>query len=312
MNVVAGLDVGGTKVAIRVETLAGDRVAGGQEAAVDWEPVPAAAAASWLMDRLSPFLPDGSEVAALGVGAQGCDAPETAADLQRALESLGLRAVVVNDGQLLVPAAGFDHGIGIVAGTGSIGVGADAAGNTLLAGGWGAVIGDEGGAAALVRDATRAALTVRDEGRADDGLLAALLRAFDVPSAERLARAVNDDPTLANWGPRAIAVFAAADGGSALAVSVIDDAARQLTALVSRLIARGAVAGPVIAAGGVIVRQPRLAEAFRASLAAQHPDLGLRILDAEPVTGAVVLARRLLAGRLPDGRLPAGRLLARD
>ncbi len=295
MNVVVGLDVGGTKVAIRVETVDGDRVADGQSAAADWSPVPAGAAASWLMERLRPVLPEGSEIAAIGVGAQGCDALPIAADLQRALESLGLRAVVVNDGQLLVPAAGYAHGIGIVAGTGSIGVGADAAGNTLLAGGWGWIIGDEGGAAAIVREATKAALTAHDEGRADDGLLAALRRAFDVPNAERLARAVNDDPTVENWAPRASVVFAAADDGSALAAAVIDDAARHLTTLVSRLIARGAVGGTVVAGGSVIVRQPRLAAAFGARLAARHPGLSLRILDTEPVAGAVVLARRLLA-----------------
>lgn len=299
MNVVVGLDVGGTKVAVRVETVDGDRVADGQSAAADWSPVPAATAASWLMERLRPVLPEGSEIAAVGVGAQGCDAPPIAADLQRALEALGLRAVVVNDGQLLVPAAGCAHGIGIVAGTGSIGVGADAAGNTLLAGGWGWIIGDEGGAAAIVREATKAALTAHDEGQADDGLLTALRRAFDVPNAERLARAVNDDPTVENWAPRASVVFAAADNGSALAAAVIDDAARHLTTLVSRLIARGAVggagSGTVVAAGSVIVRQPRLAAAFGARLAARHPGLNLRILDTEPVAGAVVLARRLLA-----------------
>jgi N-acetylglucosamine kinase-like BadF-type ATPase len=294
VNVVAGLDVGGTKVAIRVETVSGDRVADGRSAAEDWEAAPAIAAASWLMDRLRPFLPEGSGIAAVGVGAQGCDAPEIAADLQRALESRGVPAVVVNDGQLLVPAAGFEHGIGIVAGTGSIGVGTDATGNTLLAGGWGAVIGDEGGAAALVREATKAALAARDEGRADDGLLTALLHAFGVPNAERLARVVNDDPTLANWAPRASAVFAAADDGSALAATVIDDGARHLTTLVSRLIARGAVGGTVVAAGGVIVRQPRLAAAVAATLAARHPDLTLHILATDPVTGAIALARRLL------------------
>jgi N-acetylglucosamine kinase-like BadF-type ATPase len=198
-------------------------------------------------------------------------------------------------GRLGCRAAGFEHGIGIVAGTGSIGVGADADGNTLLAGGWGWVIGDEGGAAAIVREATRTALAAHDEGRADDGLLTALLRAFGVTSAERLARAVNDDPTVPNWAPHASEVFAAADEGSGLAATVIDDAAGQLAALVGRLVARGAIGGTVVAGGGVIVRQPRLAEALGARLACLHPELSLHILDSEPVAGAVVLARRLLA-----------------
>lgn len=293
--VVAGIDVGGTKLAVRVETLAGDRVADTRLDAAGWEPAPAPAAAAWLAERLAPCLPGAARVAALGVGAQGCNSRAVAADLERALAERGIRAAVVNDGALLVPAAGLQLGIGIVAGTGAVGIAADAAGNTLLAGGWGWVLGDEGGAAAIVREATRSALAAHDAGLPDDGLLAALKRAFAVPTAERLARAVNDDPTPENWAPRAPAVFAAADAGSALAVAVIDAAADHLTTLVSRLIARGAIGGTVVAAGGVIVGQPRLAAAFRACLTARHPPLTLRILPEEPVAGALVLARRLLA-----------------
>jgi N-acetylglucosamine kinase-like BadF-type ATPase len=296
MNLIAGMDVGGTKLAIRAETLAGDRVADATCGAADWAAVPAPTAASWLVTRLRKCLPDDGEIAALGVGAQGCDSAEVAADLERALRSLGLRATVVNDGGLLVPAAGLERGIGIVVGTGSIGVAADASGGSLLAGGWGWVIGDEGGASAIVREATKATLAAHDSGRPDDGLLAALKRAFGVTSAERLARAVNDEPTVANWAPRAPAVFAAADQGSALADEVITAAAGHLTALVSKLVARGAVGGAVVAGGSVIVNQPRLARAFRARLAQEHPALELRVLDQEPVAGAVALARRLLAG----------------
>jgi N-acetylglucosamine kinase-like BadF-type ATPase len=294
-DLVAGIDVGGTKLAVRVETLTGDRLADTRFGAADWEAVPATAAAAWLAERLAQCLPGAARLAALGVGAQGCNSPAVAADLERALGERGIRAAVVNDGALLVPAAGLEHGIGIVAGTGSVGIAADGAGNTLLAGGWGWVLGDEGGAAAIVREATRSALAAHDGGLPDDGLLGALERAFGVPTAERLARAVNDDPTPESWAPRSPAVFAAADGGSALAVAVIDAAAGQLTTLVSRLVARGAVGGSVVAAGGVIVRQPRLAGAFQTCLAGRHPGLALRILREEPVAGAVVLARRLLA-----------------
>jgi N-acetylglucosamine kinase-like BadF-type ATPase len=299
-DVLAGVDVGGTKLALRAETLAGDRVADGQFGADGWEAAPAAAAAAWLAERLTRHLPAGTRVAALGVGAQGCNSPAIAGGLERALGALGIRAAVVNDGALLIPAAGLERGIGVVAGTGSVGIAADAAGRPLRAGGWGWALGDEGGAAAIVRDATRAALAARDEGRPDDGLLGALAAAFGVVSAESLARAVNDDPTPENWAPRSPAVFAAADAGSALAAGVVDDAAVHLATLVSRLVARGAAGGTVVAAGGVIAGQPRLAGAFRARLAQRHPDLELRILDEAPVAGAVVLARRLL--RAPPGQ----------
>lgn len=201
---------------------------------------------------------------------------------------------MVNDGALLVPAAGLDAGIGIVAGTGSIAVGTGLAGEILLAGGWGWVLGDEGGAAAIVREATQAVLTAHDEGQPDDGLLGALLEAFDAGSPERLARVVNDEPTVENWAPRAPAVFAAAEAGSGLAAAVIEGAAAELAALVRRLRARGAVGTAVVAGGSVVTRQPLLARALEAQLRLVDAELELRVLAEEPVAGAVVLARRLL------------------
>ena len=288
------MDAGGTKLAVRAETIAGDRVVDTAFAARGWEASPADAAAGWLVAHLERCLPAGCRVVAAGVGAQGCDSPRTCEDLRRALGASGIRAVVVNDGALLVPAAGLERGIGIVAGTGSIGVGSSASGEVLLTGGWGWVLGDEGGAAAIVREATKAALAARDDGRPDDGLLAALQAAFGVGTAQALARAVNDEPTVENWGPRAPAVFAAADAGSALARRVIDAAAAHLSALVGRLVGRGAAGTTVVAAGSVIVQQALLADALRARLSVDHPGLELRVLTEAPVAGAVALARRLL------------------
>jgi N-acetylglucosamine kinase-like BadF-type ATPase len=296
LQVVAGMDAGGTKLAVQVETLDGQQCGFAEFAAADWEASPPAAAARWLDDHLRRALPPGAEVVSVGVGAQGCNTPETSADLQQALAARGLAANVVNDGALLVPAAGFEAGIGIIAGTGSVGIGADARGRVIRAGGWGWALGDEGGAAAIVREATRAALLAHDSGMPDDGLLAALQRSYRVSTAEGLARAVNDEPTVANWAPHAPVVFAAADEGSTRAAGVITSAAQALTALVSRLLDRGAVGTAVVAAGSVITRQPRLAQAFAEALGCRHPQLEFCLLDKPPVTGAVVLARRMLPG----------------
>src|SRR6202022_4438102 len=111
------------------------------------------------------------------------------------------------------------------------------------------------------------------------------------PDPQSLARAVNDDPTTGNWGPAAPAVFRAADAGSPLAIGVVDNAARHLARLVTRLVKRGAVGTTVVAAGSVILNQPRLADRLRAHLAGLHPSLVLRLLDVPPVAGGIVLAR---------------------
>jgi N-acetylglucosamine kinase-like BadF-type ATPase len=290
MRVVVGMDVGGTKLAVRVETTDGEVRADVEVAAEGWEAAPVDAAARWLLDQLARVVSEDDEVLALGVGAQGCDTREHCAHLAAAVEALGVPVAVVNDAALLVPAAGLDAGIGVIAGTGSIGVGTGADGAVLFAGGWGWVLGDEGSAPAIVREATRAALAAHDAGADDDGLLSALLAHYGDPNPQALARTVNDESTTAHWGPAAPAVFRAADEGSALAAGVVDEAAGHLATLVAQLVAQGATGSTVVAAGSVLVRQPRLAAGLRARLAVTHPALTLRLLDRPPVAGAVALA----------------------
>ena len=295
---VVALDIGGSKAHLVVEALDRQRVVDQQIPSFDWDAEPADKGAAWIDAKLRRHVPSGGSIVSLALGAQGVDSAATAANLTLALAKLGYRATVVNDAALIVPAGGFDQGVGIIAGTGAIGVGKDRAGKMLTAGGWGCVIGDEGGAAALVKEATRAALRAHDEGKPDDGLLGALLGAFGVADAERLARKVNDEPTAENWAPRCPAVFAAADAGSTLAAQVIDEGARALAALVDQLVARGAVGTDVVAAGGVIVNQQRLFAAFARALRASHPELKPHKLAVAPVEGALALAE---LRRPPEG-----------
>jgi N-acetylglucosamine kinase-like BadF-type ATPase len=298
IDVVVGLDIGGTKTALVAETVAGEPAARTEVRSYGWSASPAGPAAAWIAQQLRDLLPAGRRVVALGVGAQGCDTNDHCQRLAGELARLGLPAVVVNDAALLVPAAGLARGIAVVSGTGAIGVGQDARGRYLFAGGWGWVLGDDAGAAGLVREATRAALAAHDAGHADDGLLAALQDAFGVTRPDLLARAVNDVPTMDSWGPRAPVVFEAADRGSARAVAVIEAGARHLVELVTQLVGRGAVGADVVAAGSVIVHQPRLFSDFRRLLEAAQPALVARLLDRAPVDGALALARRL---RPPGG-----------
>ena len=292
--VIAGMDMGGTKTAVFVENLDGERLVELELASEDWDASPPAAAAAWIAERLRIAVPDLSDVVALGVGAQGCDTAEHCRELAHELGELGLRSTVVNDAALLVEAAGFHEGIGVISGTGAIAVGQDASGDYLITGGWGWVLGDEAGAPGLVREATKAVLSAYDRGLPDDGLLSALQAAFAVDAPAALARAVNDEPTMDNWGSRAPALFAAADAGSPLALSIIESGARHLVDLVGQLLARGSVGLDVVAGGSVIVNQPRLYGDFVRLLAAGHPRHRPHLLEQPPVVGALALARRLV------------------
>lgn len=289
---IVGFDIGATKTAIAVEPVVGGPRVVAELPSVGWEAQPADVAARWIAARLQSVLPGDADVAAIGIGAQGCDTPAICDDLASALAIQGIDAVVVNDAALLVPAAGLDEGIGLIAGTGAIAVGRDRAGGAIIVGGWGSILGDDAGAAGLVREATRSALHDRDRGLPDDGLLAALLEAFSVDDAAALARTVNDDPRVEHWAPKAPAVFAAADGGSARAVAVIDHGAAHLVDLVETLVRRAAVGRHVVAAGSVIVRQPRLFDRVSARLGDVLPGLTVVPVGEPPVGGALSLARQ--------------------
>jgi N-acetylglucosamine kinase-like BadF-type ATPase len=306
MMVIAGLDIGGTKTHVRLETPDGRLVADAVEPSGDWSATAPAAAARWIAGTVRRHLPPGATIAAIGAGAQGCNTAEHCAQLNAELAAAaGAPAAATNDAALLVPAAGLACGIGVIAGTGSIAVALRPGGALAFAGGWGWVIGDEGSAPALVRDATRAALARHDAGAAPDVLLPMLLEAFGVGGAAALARAVNDTPTAAHWGSRAPAVFAAAERGSADARAVVAGGAEALAGLVALLARDAGPSADVVAAGGVMAGQPMFYAAFRAAVARSNPGLSVHLLREPPVTGAVTLARRLLSTRpaaRPDAR----------
>ena len=303
IGLLAGLDIGGTKTHIRTEHSDGSTVDVVVPSA-GWSASPITDAAQWIGNCIEDNVRE--PIAALGVGAQGCNTQPQCRALSAALtQRLGVPVEVTNDAALLVPAAGITDGIGVIAGTGAIAVGVLPGGDLAFCGGWGWVLGDEGSAPALVREATRRALADHDAGRDADPLLSLLATGFGVTGAERLARAVNDTPTTESWGARAGIVFQAADRGSESAISVIVAAGAALAALVATLAAKGVPAEHVVIAGSVAVNQPRLLDAFRAALQRAVPTAAVRVLTEPPVAGAIALARRY--GMTTDLMNPAGR-----
>ncbi|MEU2779214.1 BadF/BadG/BcrA/BcrD ATPase family protein, partial [Streptomyces sp. NPDC007162] len=269
---VVGVDVGGTKTHLRA--LAGaEQVADHVRPSSGWRPHDPAAAARWLTELVRDALPVHARPAALAVGGHACETPRQCAWIAAELRDLlGVPVRVVGDAELLVPAAGLDKGVGLVAGTGSVAVGRSADGSPVQVGGWGAVLGDEGGAAGLVREAARAVWAAHDRGEAPDALATGLIAAFEVAEVPALGAALESATDVsAQWGRHAPALFAAADAGSLIARDVIAEGGRALAALVARLAARGLAVDDVVVAGGTILSQPRLYEAFAAALAEAVP-----------------------------------------
>ncbi|CCK25330.1 ATPase [Streptomyces davaonensis JCM 4913] len=292
---VVGIDVGGTKTHLRA--IAGaDLVADRVRASTGWRPHDPVAAAGWLAALVAESLPQGSRPAAVAVGGHACETPRQCAQIRTAVQlHFDAPALVVGDAELLVPAAGLDKGVGLVAGTGSVAVGRLPDGSPLQVGGWGAVLGDEGGSAGLVREAVRAVWAAHDRGDAPDALTEGLLDAFEVAEVPALGAALESAQDVsAAWGAHAPVVFAAAKAGSALARSVVAEGGRSLAGLVQRLATRGVPVDDVVIAGGTILAQPALYDAFVSVLAESVPHARPTPLRVPPVQGAIALSSSLL------------------
>jgi N-acetylglucosamine kinase-like BadF-type ATPase len=290
-----GVDVGGTKTHLRA-LAGGEDVVDRVRSSTGWRPHDPRAAADWLAALVTDALPSHVRPSALAVGGHACETPRQCAGIRAALqERLGVPALVVGDAELLVPAAGLDKGVGLVAGTGSVAVGRLPDGAAVQVGGWGAVLGDEGGAAGLVREAARAVWAAHDRGEEPDALATGLVAAFGVAEVPALGAALESATDVsAEWGRRSPAVFAAAEAGSPLARAVIAEGGRALAALVTRLARRGVAVDDVVVAGGTVLAQPALYEAFTSALAEALPGARPQPLHVPPVEGAVTLARSLL------------------
>ncbi|MGO1435661.1 MAG: BadF/BadG/BcrA/BcrD ATPase family protein [Canibacter sp.] len=235
----------------------------------------------------------GSPDDSLAAGAHGCDSQFQIAGFVAALRTQHHGPLeAVNDAALLAYAADEKAAVGVIAGTGSVVVGATQNGDLLTAGGHGWMIADPGSAPGISRDAVLAVLDRADAGLAPDPLTRALLDHYSVDDLDDLPAIFTKNASIHFWAQAAPNVFKAAAEGSTLADQVISTAAHELARSVANVLARGAHATSVVTAGGVIVNQPRFQEHLRTALVAEGVDLPLIVLTEEPVVGALKLARK--------------------
>ena len=177
------------------------------------------------------------------------------------------RYLVTHDAHIaLAGATGGEPGIIVIAGTGSIAFGRNAAGVTARAGGWGYVFGDEGGAFDLVKQALRAILRNEEGWGPPTSLRQALLEGTGAYGANHLMHRFYTDEyprdRVAGW---AHLIDQAARAGDAVAADILGAAAQALatiTAAVRIQIFKGSKQVDVRYSGGVFASH-RLLERFR-------------------------------------------------
>jgi N-acetylglucosamine kinase-like BadF-type ATPase len=207
------------------------------------------------------------------------------------------RRLLVTDDVTIALAGAHQDGTGIVtiAGTGSVSMGRNAAGDTARAGGWGYAFGDEGGAWGIVRDALRAAfrwkegwgpptllydLFLRETGDSDIHVFRRRLYAEEYPR-----------PRIAAFSKL---VNEAAQQGDAVALDVLEKASASLSTLtnvVLRQVFAQADSVDVAYLGGVFSSGIVLDE-FRRKLGSEDH---IRLIEPRqgPTMGALLEAIRL-------------------
>jgi glucosamine kinase len=238
------------------------------------------------------------------IGGAGAARPELAALVRSLLAEIVPSPIdVVGDMQIALEAAfGDGPGIIVIAGTGSIAYGRNPQGKTLRAGGWGFAVGDEGSAHWIGRAAISAVLRAADETDANpdcateqSSLSAALLECWGMTSLSDLARVGNATPP-----PDFAALFpAVCTTTDELAKDVLSRAGSELAriaALISRrLFSHETAKVPVAMVGGVFRYAPLVREVFYNELRKLDPRVALSPQIAEPVQGALRMARRSAA-----------------
>jgi N-acetylglucosamine kinase-like BadF-type ATPase len=134
----------------------------------------------------------------------------------------------------LAGATGGEPGIIVVAGTGSIAFGRNAAGKTARAGGWGYIFGDEGGAFDLVKQAVRAVLRNEEGWGPPTALRDVLLEAAGSRDANQLLHLFySDGYSRDRIAALASLVDQAAGSGDAVASEIVGRAAQALATIAS-------------------------------------------------------------------------------
>jgi N-acetylglucosamine kinase-like BadF-type ATPase len=242
---------------------------------------------------------------AICLGIAGVDRPSDAQSVQEIMRRIGFksRVVVVNDALIaLVAGAGEEAGVVIVAGTGSIAYGVDGHRRACRAGGWGYLLGDEGGGFWIGR-AALAAVVRQYDGRGPATRLTDLVLAeMHLSTPSELIHAIYDRglqrPLVAGL---ANVVQQAMLAGDAVASHILARAGEELVSAAASVVTRLGMRGdvfPTILAGGIFKAIPALFADVSERMAEVAPRSEVRPLEVEPAQGAVTLALAAARGTL--------------
>lgn len=308
---VIGVDGGGTKTVAWLAPLADDgsgKVRGrgtagpGNPRAVGFELAQAnieAAIAAAFADANLPRV----TVAAACFGLAGAGRPPEQEQIKHWALGCGIavKVKVTDDAEPILAAASPEGPcIALIAGTGSLCLGRNSAGETARCGGWGYLLGDEGSGYAIALAGLRAAMRAADGRGPSTDLLAAFMHKLGASSPQELVGKVYaPDMTRERLASLASVVFdyrTTDDVAGQIVDRAVSDLAEMVAAVARQLhLQQGGYT--LVAAGGTLLNQLNyFQEAFHkiaSSLIRDAMFPGHWVIAKEPVRGAVALARSL-------------------
>jgi N-acetylglucosamine kinase len=295
---VLGIDAGGTKTVCLLADQTGAILSEGRGGGANLQASGELEVEKVLHEVMERALGDRDEIrpSAICLGIAGVDRQRDADAIRGIMRRIGFksRVLVVNDALIALTAGvGDESGLVVIAGTGSIAYGRKGH-RAARSGGWGYLLGDEGGGFWIGRAALSAVVRQFDGRGPSTQLTDLVLRNMHLHSPTELIHAIYDRG-LQRHAVAGIAavVREASAAGDAVATEILGRAATELgaaaSAVVQTLGMRGSVFRTVLA-GGIFRAIPTLADAVTLRLSEIAPRTSVELLQIEPATGAVHLA----------------------
>lgn len=308
-SLVVGVDGGGTKTRAVLADERGEQIAESVGAGSTVRPQEAERSAGVIAGVVRDVLEiaerTGVKPRVLCVGVAGVGRESEREALLEALVEYRLADEVVVQTDFAIAlddAFGDGPGVLLVAGTGSVAFGRGPTGATARCGGWGAVIGDEGGGAWIGRRALSVVAAASDGREPETALTGAVLTAAEVGEAPELIRwaAAATPGLLATLAP---VVLSVADGGDLRANAIVSMAVEELAlhvrALARRLFTDERASVPVALSGGLLSRGASYRKRLEHRLRTAVPGAQVQSAEVDAARGAVRGALRYLAEPTP-------------
>jgi N-acetylglucosamine kinase-like BadF-type ATPase len=233
-------------------------------------------------------------IAAACFGLAGVNGPADEAVFASWLRELGgtFKFKFINDSEMILGGGTPDGwGVALISGTGSVCLGRTAEGRVARVGGWGHLLGDEGSGYQMALEALKLATQAADGRGGSQSILRAALNHWRVNEAKDLIPVIYESTTVSEdilaFGIRVLDLAARNDQH---AREIMDRASKALAVQIDTVIAKLNLTAPPIALSGATMRVT-LRKALLEKIASP---IGPVVVVADPVRGAVAVARRLV------------------